>query len=55
LVVAEIRERLSLSKRPVNEMYMDRFNLKKLNEREGKGQYQVKIKNRLSALDNLRG
>jgi hypothetical protein len=32
LVVAKIRERLAVSKRPVNTTYMDRFNLKKLNE-----------------------
>jgi hypothetical protein len=32
LVVAKIRERLAVSKRPVNKMDMDRFNLKKLNE-----------------------
>jgi hypothetical protein len=32
VVVAKIRERLEVSKRPVNKMDMDRFNLKKLNE-----------------------
>jgi hypothetical protein len=30
LVVATIRERIAVSKRPVNKMDMDRFNLKKL-------------------------
>jgi hypothetical protein len=44
LVVAKIRDRLSVSKRPVNKMDMDRFNIKKLNEREVKEQYQVIIK-----------
>jgi hypothetical protein len=44
LVVAKIRERLAVSKRPVNKMDMDRFNLKKLNEGEVKEQYQVTIK-----------
>jgi hypothetical protein len=53
LVVAKIRERLAVSKRPVNKMDMDRFNLKKLNEGEVKEQYQVTIKNRFSALENL--
>jgi hypothetical protein len=48
LVVAKIRERLAVSKRPV-----DRFNLKKLNKGEVKEQYQVTIKNRFSALENL--
>jgi hypothetical protein len=31
---------------------MERFNLKKLNEIEGKEQYQVKISNRPAALEN---
>jgi hypothetical protein len=52
LVGAKVRERLAVSKRPVNKI--DRFNLKKLNEGEVKEQYQVKIKNRFSALENLR-
>jgi hypothetical protein len=32
LVVAKVRERLAVSKLPVNKMDVDRFNLKKLNE-----------------------
>jgi hypothetical protein len=44
LVVAKIRDRLAVSKQPVNKMDMDRFNLKKLNEGEVKEQYQVTIK-----------
>jgi hypothetical protein len=35
-------------------MDMDRFNLKKLNEGEVREQYQVTIKNRFSALENLK-
>jgi hypothetical protein len=31
---------------------MERFNLKKLNEVEGKEQYLVEISNRLAALEN---
>jgi hypothetical protein len=53
LVVSKIRERLAVSKRPVNKMDMDRFNLKKLNEVEGAEQYQVTMKNRFSLLENL--
>jgi hypothetical protein len=34
-------------------MDMDRYNLKKLNEGKVKEQYQVIIKNRFSALENL--
>jgi hypothetical protein len=52
LVVAKIRERLAVRKRPVNKMDMDRFNLKKLNEGEVKEWYQVTIK-KISAVENL--
>jgi hypothetical protein len=34
---------------------MQRFNLKKLNEVEGKEQYFVEISNRFVALENLEG
>jgi hypothetical protein len=34
LVAAKIKDRLAVSKQPVNKMDMDRFNLKKLNEGE---------------------
>jgi hypothetical protein len=53
LVVATIRERLAVSKRPVNKMDMDRFNLKKLNEGEVKEEYRHTIKNRFLALEIL--
>jgi hypothetical protein len=33
---------------------MDRFNLKKLNEGEGKEQYHVEISNSFTGLENLR-
>jgi hypothetical protein len=46
LVVAKVRERLALSKQMVKVMYMERFNLKQLNEEEVREQYQVTIKNR---------
>jgi hypothetical protein len=50
LVVAEVRERLAVSKRTVKKMRMERFNLKRLNEEEAKEQYQVTIKNKFAAL-----
>jgi hypothetical protein len=53
LVVAKIRERGAVNKRPVSKMEMDRFNLMKLNEGEVKEQYQVTTKNRFSALENV--
>jgi hypothetical protein len=53
LVVAKVRERLTVSKRATQKFDMERFNLKKLNEVEGKEEYQVKISNRFTALENL--
>jgi hypothetical protein len=41
----KVRERLAVSKQPVNKMDMDRFNLTKLNEVVVKEWYQVTIKN----------
>jgi hypothetical protein len=38
-----------VSKRPVNNMDMNRFNLKKLKEGKVKEKYKVTIKNRFSA------
>jgi hypothetical protein len=53
LVVAKIRERLAVSKETTHRARMVRFNLKKLNEIEGKEQYCVKISNTFAALENL--
>jgi hypothetical protein len=53
LVVAKDRERLAVSKRTTQKFDMERFNLKKLDEVEGKKQYRVKISNRFAALENL--
>ncbi|PNF32224.1 hypothetical protein B7P43_G18020 [Cryptotermes secundus] len=39
LVVAKVRERLAVSKQTTHRVHMERFNLKKLNEVEGKEQY----------------
>jgi hypothetical protein len=41
LVVAKVRKRLAVSKRTTHRVHMERFNLKKLNEVEGKEQYRV--------------
>jgi hypothetical protein len=46
LVVAKVRERLTVSKQTMHRVHMERFNLKKLNEVEGKEQYRVEISNR---------
>ncbi|PNF22162.1 hypothetical protein B7P43_G05764 [Cryptotermes secundus] len=53
LVVAKVRERLAVSKQTTHRLHMERFNLKKLNEVEGKEQYCVEISNRFAALENL--
>jgi hypothetical protein len=34
-------------------VYMERFNLRKLNEAEGNEQYRVEISNKFAALENL--
>jgi hypothetical protein len=43
LVVANVRERLAVSKQTTHKFHTERFNLKKLNEVQGKEQYQVEI------------
>jgi hypothetical protein len=53
LVVAKIRERLAMGKQLVKKMDVERFNLKQLNEEEVKEKYQVTIKNKFAALENL--
>jgi hypothetical protein len=42
LVVAKVRERLAVCKQTTHRFHMERFNLKKLNEVEGKEQYWLK-------------
>jgi hypothetical protein len=37
----KLRERLAVSKQTTHRIYIERFNLKKLNEVEGKEQYRV--------------
>jgi DNA-binding transcriptional regulator/RsmH inhibitor MraZ len=51
--VAKVRERLAASKQTTNRFYMERFNLKKLNEVEAKEQYRIEISNTFAALINL--
>jgi hypothetical protein len=41
VVVARVRERLAANKQRSHRFHMERFNLKKLNEVEGKGQFRV--------------
>jgi hypothetical protein len=48
-MVAKIRDRLALNKQRSHSTQSERFNLKKLNEVEGKLQYHVEISNRFLA------
>jgi hypothetical protein len=41
------------SKQTTHRVHVERFNLKKLNEVEGKEQYRVEISNRFAALENF--
>jgi hypothetical protein len=41
--VEKVRKRLAVSKQTAYRVHMDKFNLKKLNEVEGKEQYRVDI------------
>jgi hypothetical protein len=53
LVVAKIRERLAVNKKGSHTFHMERFNLKKLNEVEGKEKYRVEVSDRFAALEDL--
>jgi hypothetical protein len=51
LVVAKVRERLAVNKQRSQRFDMERFNLKKLNNVEGKEQFRVEVSNRFADLD----
>jgi hypothetical protein len=53
-LVAEVRERLAVNKQEAHKFDVERFNLKKRNELEVRKQYQIKVSNRFSALENLK-
>jgi hypothetical protein len=53
LVVANVRERLAVSKQTAHRVHMERFSLNELNEVEGKEQYSAEIPNKFTALENL--
>jgi hypothetical protein len=44
-VVAKVRERLAVNKQRSHSIHMERFNLKTLNEVEGKEKYLVEVSN----------
>jgi hypothetical protein len=51
LVVAKLRERISVSKRARQNFDLERFNLKNLDDIEVKEKYQVEISNRFAVLE----
>jgi DNA repair ATPase RecN len=53
LLVSKVRERLAVSKRAAQKIDTARFNVKKLNEGDVKEHYQVTIRNKFAALENL--
>ena len=53
LVVATIRERLSLKKGIMQHLVADRYNLNKLVDRETRKEYQIDVANSFSALEAL--
>jgi hypothetical protein len=53
LVVVKAMERLAVNKQRSQRFHVDRFNLKKLNDIEGKEQFRVDVPNRFAALEDL--
>jgi hypothetical protein len=53
LVVATVRERLTVNKERSQRFHMERFNPKRLNVVEGKEQFRVEVSNRFAALEDL--
>jgi len=53
LVVAEVTERLAISKEAAQNFYVERFNLKKRSELEMRKDDQIKISNKFAALNSL--
>jgi hypothetical protein len=52
-MVAKVRERLAVIKQAAQKLDWERFNQRTLNDLEVRKQYQIEIKNRFAALENL--
>jgi hypothetical protein len=52
-MVVKVRERLAVNKQGSHSLHTERFNLKKLNDVEGKEQFRVEVLNRFAALEDL--
>jgi hypothetical protein len=53
LEVAKVREGLAVNMLRSHSLHTERFNLKKLNDVEGKEQFRVEVSNRFAALEDL--
>jgi hypothetical protein len=53
MVVAKLREIISVSKRARRKLYLERFDLRKLNDMKVKEKYQLEISDRFAVLENL--
>jgi hypothetical protein len=53
MVVAKFRERLAVNKQRSQRFYVERFNIKKLNDVERKEQFRVEFSTRFAALEDL--
>jgi hypothetical protein len=53
--VTEVRERLSVNKQLSQRVIMERYNLKKLNDVEGKDQFRVEVSNRFGRFGHRGG
>jgi hypothetical protein len=53
LVAAKIRERMVVNKQGWHNFHRERFNLKKLNDVEGKEKYRVEVSNSFALLEDL--
>ena len=52
LVLAEVMDRLSMSKQAAQKVYMEQFNLRKVNKIKVRERYKLKISNRNAALES---
>jgi hypothetical protein len=53
LNIGKLGQKLAVSRQTMHRFHMERFNLEKLNQGEGKEQYWVEISNGFEALENL--
>ena len=52
-MIEKVRERLAVGKQAAQKFDRQRFNLRKLNEPEVREKYQIEVRNRFAALENL--